>query len=280
MSNLAMVLTASLALALACAALSVVVVLRRWAFAGEGIGHSGFGGAGCAWLLALAFPALDRPGVTYLAVIIFCLLTALAIARLTRRGRVSSDAVIGIFLVASLAFGFLAQHVYYQHRRAMPHGFDVLLFGQAGLLSPQFAAAAVACSLAVIVLLVALSKEILAYTFDPLTAQTSGVPADLVHDLLMLLLAIVIIVGARILGSVLVVALLVLPGAMAIALSRRLGAVIALATMAAVAGTVAGVVISARWPFIPTGPAVVLALFAQFLVAMLVHGRKLLGGSE
>src|SRR2546421_2349350 len=49
------------AVAVACAVLSVFVVSRRWAFIGEGISHSGFGGAGAVWLLALAFPALGAP---------------------------------------------------------------------------------------------------------------------------------------------------------------------------------------------------------------------------
>src|SRR5450432_3142052 len=103
------ILTAA-ALALACAVLSVVVVLRRWAFIGEGIGHSGFGGAGTAWLLMLVIPAMDKPWVPYVSIVIFCLATALAIGALSRsEQRINADAVIGIFLVASLAWGFLAQ---------------------------------------------------------------------------------------------------------------------------------------------------------------------------
>ena len=79
------VLTA-LAMAVACATLSVFVVSRRWAFIGEGISHSGFGGAGTAWLLALVVPALDRPWVPYCGVVVFSLVTALAIGYLTRTG--------------------------------------------------------------------------------------------------------------------------------------------------------------------------------------------------
>src|SRR5438445_3050736 len=105
------VLTA-LAMAIACATLSVFVVSRRWAFIGEGISHSGFGGAGTAWLAALIFPALNQAWVPYVGVVLFSLATAWAIAYFTRGQRVNSDAVIGIFLVASLAWGMLAQQVY------------------------------------------------------------------------------------------------------------------------------------------------------------------------
>src|ERR1700734_3404948 len=90
-------LAAVIALATACAVLSVLVVSRRWAFIGEGISHSGFGGAGTAWVLALLAPGLDRPWMPYACVIVFCLLTAGAIGFLSFRERVNSDAAIGIF---------------------------------------------------------------------------------------------------------------------------------------------------------------------------------------
>src|SRR6478735_12295205 len=97
-------LVATSAMAVACAVLSVFVVARRWAFIGEGISHSGFGGAGAAWLIMLASPALAAmQWMPYVAIVIFCIATALAIGYLSRSDRVAGDAAIGIFLVASLA---------------------------------------------------------------------------------------------------------------------------------------------------------------------------------
>src|SRR5947208_4002481 len=124
---------ATASLAIACACLSVFVVARRWAFIGEGISHSGFGGAGLAWLLMLAAPGLmgRAAWAPYLAVVFFCIATALAIGYLSHGNRVTGDAAIGIFLVASLAFGFLAQQIF-RHVRggADPPGFEALLYGQ------------------------------------------------------------------------------------------------------------------------------------------------------
>src|SRR5688572_33265588 len=71
-------------LAVACAVLSVFVVARRWAFIGEGISHSGFGGAGTVWLLALAFPGLDARWPVYAGVVVFCLGAAWGIAYFSR----------------------------------------------------------------------------------------------------------------------------------------------------------------------------------------------------
>ncbi|MEO6436799.1 MAG: metal ABC transporter permease [Tepidisphaeraceae bacterium] len=263
-------LVATAAMATACAVLSVFVVARRWAFIGEGISHSGFGGAGLAWLLMLAFPSLlDSPGVSYAAVILFCLGTAVAIGYLSRGDRVAGDAAIGIFLVASLAFGFLAQQIFRHVRGTDPADFTAYLFGQRDFsdISPALAAGVIAVSVAVLVTVFALGKEILSYCFDPLMAEASGVRAGFIHYLLMILIALTIIVGLPITGSVLVTALLVLPGVTATMLTQRLGRVIAIAVAAALVAAVAGVCVNATWRFIPIGPAIVLVLFAQFLLA-------------
>src|SRR5947208_14562965 len=139
-------------MAVACAVLSVFVVSRRWAFIGEGIGHSGFGGAGTVWMLSLAFPSLYAPWVVYGGVVVFCLATALGIAYLSRpRGGTSIDAVIGIFLVASVAWGFLGRELYRRGRGEVPREAENVLFGQSPDLTPAFAAAAALVCAAVVV---------------------------------------------------------------------------------------------------------------------------------
>lgn len=264
-------LLAGAALATACAALSVFVVARRWAFVGEGIGHSGFGGAGTAWLLALLFPALDQPWLPQVAVVVACVATGLGIAFITREQRVNSDAAIGIFLVASLAWGFLAQQIYFNARHVVPQGFETYLFGQLrGPIDSGYVLATITLSTAVLLTLVMLGKEIIAYCLDPMMAQASGVRVSMVHYLLMVLLALLIVLGMRLMGGVLVTALLVLPGATALLLSDRLRVVIAWSLVTALIAALAGIAVNLRWTFLPAGPAIVLVLFVQFLVAWTV----------
>ena len=99
-------------------------------------------------------------------------------------------------------------------------------------------------------------------------ARVSGVRVGLIHYLLMLLLAMTIVVGMRIAGNVLVTALLILPGATALLLSRRLSLVMTLSVFVGVSGAIAGVAINRYlWRFVPSGPAIVLVLFVEFLVA-------------
>ncbi|HMB95725.1 MAG TPA: metal ABC transporter permease [Tepidisphaeraceae bacterium] len=256
------------ALATACAVLSVIVVLRRWAFIGEGISHSGFGGAGTAWLLMLVIPALNQSWVPYASVVIFCIATAIAIGAISRRGGVQADAAIGIFLVASLAWGFLAQQIYTQVRHgAVPTLFENLLFGQMVMLSIQYTRAAIVVCLIVVLIVAVLWKEIISYSFDPLLAETAGVRAGFIHFLLMTLIAIVIVIGIRVAGSVLVTAFLVLPGATALLLSRKLQFVLTISIFVAMIGSVCGMMINLRWSFLPAGPLIVLIMFGEFFVA-------------
>ena len=103
-------------------------------------------------------------------------------------------------------------------------------------------------------------KEILAYSFDPLTARTSGVRTGAVHYLLMLLIGLVMVIGVRVIGSLMVTALLVLPWASALLVSRRLHVVLALSLATSLIGAVAGLMLNARWSYLPIGPAIVLVL--------------------
>src|SRR3954447_23814963 len=99
------------AMAVACATLSVFVVMRRWAFIGEGISHSGLGGAGVAWVLALVWPAFDQAWAPYALAAVCCVFTAVGIGFFSRSGRLNADAAIGIFMVATFAWGMTALEI-------------------------------------------------------------------------------------------------------------------------------------------------------------------------
>lgn len=256
----------------ACAVLSVLVVAKRWAFIGEGIAHAGFGGAGTAWLAAMLFPALPwltDDAVVYGISIAFCLAVAAGIAAFTRRRRAAVDTVIGVFLVTSLAWGFLAYGLYARQTGHMPPQFaDYLGFTPLRGLSERFVLLAVVVSAAVLGAAWAMWKELLFYGTDERQAELSGVRVGLVHYGLILMLAATIMVGMRLMGTVLVVALLVLPGATALLLGRRTRSVWAMSMAVGVGGATAGPLINRQFPFVPEGPAIVLVLFVVFCLAL------------
>jgi ABC-type Mn2+/Zn2+ transport system permease subunit len=263
-------LVAACAIGVACALLSVLVVLRRWAFIGEGISHAGFGGVGTAWLLSLALPVLASEVAAYSVAIVFCLAMALIVGWVSRRDRVNADAAIGIVLVGSLAWGFVSLAVY-QHRRMAgapaASGWEFYLLGRVQSLPRETMWACVCVSTAVVLTLVLLAKEILFYCMDPDLAEVSGVRAAFVHYLLMLMLALMIVVAMRLAGYLLVTALLVLPGATALVLSQRFKTVLMISVVVSLVGIICGLAFQARYNFLEGGPPMVLVLVAQFAFA-------------
>lgn len=262
------------AVGIACAVLSVFVVLLRWAFIGEGISHAGFGGAGTAAALSLVAPALGNDAASFGVAVLFCFATAGAIGWVSRRRAVSGDSAIGVFVVASLAWGFvsfnLAQH-YLRSGSALPG--DAYLLGSIYEASLSTALAAIGICAFVLLVVGLLGREILLYCFDPTLAQVSGVPVGLIHYTLIFLLAFVIVAGTKLLGYLLTPALFILPGALALALTVRLGKVMLLSISATLLAVLAGIALAIHFPFIDIGPAVVLVLFIEFLLALALRRR-------
>lgn len=258
------------AVSVACAMLSLVVVARRWAFIGEGIGHSGFGGAGTAWMLMALIPAWDRAWLPLVVVALFSLGAGLGMGVLSRRGRISGDVAVGIFLVGTVAWGFVGQQIYVQTRGAEPAGFLTLFFGRPERISDAYALAALSIAVAVTASLLLLKKEIIAYCVEPQLAETTGVRVGFVHYLLITLLAVTTIVGLQVVGTLLITALLVLPGATGNLLSRKLPVVTAIAIASGLSGALGGQLIHDALPIVPLGPAFVLVMFVLFILAFVI----------
>ena len=134
---------------------------------------------------------------------------------------------------------------------------------------------AVCVSAAVVLTLAVLGKEILFCCMDPDLAEVSGVRARFVHYLLILMLALVIVMGMRLAGVLLVTALLVLPGATALSVSQKLKTVLTISLLVSLVGIVGGLALRASYRYLPPGPAMVLVLVAQFGVA---YGWRMLRG--
>jgi ABC-type Mn2+/Zn2+ transport system permease subunit len=271
MTALQISLVTAAAIGLACAILSVFVVLRRWAFIGEGIAHAGFGGAGTAWILSLMLPGValfqNEVGI-YFTAVIFCLAIGLGIGALTRREHVYSDTAIGIFLVASLAWGFVGMGAYMQVRNVIPPAWNDYLVGQTSLRSAEMLGAILMC-ITVLGVMGMMRKEIVSFCFDAQMAEVGGVRVGIVHYLMILLVTTTVLLGMRLMGSLLVAALLVLPGAIGLQLSRRMSVVMGIAVGSGLVGALAGPLISHQWNLIREGPAIVLVLVAMFALAYL-----------
>jgi ABC-type Mn2+/Zn2+ transport system permease subunit len=265
---------ASASVGVAGAVLSVFVVLRRWAYLGDGIAHAGFGGIGTAVLLAIEFPSLNNGPAIFMIGAGFALATAVAVGWISRRRAVSGDAAVGIFVAAALAWGFLAFSLHNHLGRGGTAGWEDYLLGSVTRMTPAATALAAGLSAGIVLIVVGLRRQIVLYCFDPMLAEVTGVPVGLIHYLLIMLVALVIIAGMRLAGNLLVPALLVLPGAAGLALSRNIRTVVGVAIAANLTATLIGIGVTWRWPFIAPGPAIVGVLFVEFMIAYFVRGRK------
>jgi len=265
-------LLAGMALTLACALLSVVIVLKRLAFIGQGITHAGFGGVGLAAFLALSGWSRD------LTIFLFCIGTAIAIALLSRSRKVMIDTAIGILLVATMGLGFLLDqmrlhlrgiewyHALTGGRLTPPTQWDAILFGNILYVRPQDVWLAVGCSVAVVLILAVLYKEVTFFAFDETVSRVSGVRTRVLHYLLLIMIAAIIVLCMKLLGLILVNALLIIPGATALLVSRRLSMVLISSIVVGEIGMVGGYLAAfgLAGGQLPVGPMVVLLLALIF----------------
>ncbi|HYE62199.1 MAG TPA: metal ABC transporter permease [Phycisphaerales bacterium] len=259
------VVVTGLAVAMLCALLSVLVVLKRLAFIGQGISHAGFGGMGLAAVMGLAAAAAaGSPSASvgqFLVVLAFCLLSALLIGFLNERGQAESDTAIGIVLVGTMAIGIVLM-------RAARSRVNVESFLFGDLLAVNWTDAAIGWSVTAAILLAlwAARRPLLFWSFDPTVARALGVSDRRMNLLLMFLLGLATVTAMRLAGAVLATAMLVLPGAIALRLSRRWAAVLWLAAAAALVGILGGLLVSLELSW-PPGAAIVTVLCALFALA-------------
>lgn len=125
-----------------------------------------------------------------------------------------------------------------------------------------------AIALVVLAAIILLYKELQFYTFDPLGAQAAGLPVNLLNFGLMLLIALTIVASMKAVGVILVLALLITPGATAYLLVNRLHQVMILGGILGVISSVSGMYLSYFFN-LPSGPAIVLVASGLFFLALL-----------
>lgn len=242
-------LAAGVLAAVACAVLSAFVVWRGMAFVGDALAHAILPGIVVAFVFgfSLFFGAL---GAGALAV--------LGIGILSGRGKLKEDTAIGIIFSGFFALGILLMS-----RVTSYQDLAHVLFGNIlGVVSKDLAGMVIV--VVVVLLVVAFSfKELLVTSFDPAHAVAIGLSPAMIRYVLLSLLALTTVVAIQSVGVVLVLALLVTPGAAASMVSRRLHYIIAVSVIIAVLATIAGFYAS-YYGDVPSGPAIALAVSAFF----------------
>ena len=248
-------LLAAVIVGVVCSVLGVYIVLRGMAFLGDAMSHTILPGVVAAYFLGwpLAVGAL-----------VMGVLTALGIGLLTRRTALKEDTAIGVIFA-----GFFALGVAMLSAGGSTIDLAHFLFGNLlGVSSADLLLTATLGGL-VLALIFLFYKEFLVLSVDPLLATTLRLPTTFLHYLLLLLIAVTIVVALQVVGVSLMLAILVTPAATASFLTHRLPTMMVMAALIGVVSGVAGVYAS-FYLDIASGPAVVLAATAIFLVVLAV----------
>lgn len=242
-----------------CGLVGVYVVLRGMSYIGHGLSHAIFGGAAASAVIGFNF---------YLGAGIWGLASALMIGRVTRRRIIGSDAAIGVITTASFALGLVLFGTFGTARKSV----DAVLFGNILGVTMTDVWVVVGVSLFAVGVVFTRYRALLFTTFDPEVADVSGVNVARMDALLMLVLAVSILATMKVIGVVLLAAMLVIPPVCARMLTSSFARMLWLSTViGAVCGFV-GMYLSYHLD-VSSGATIVLVGAALFCVVFSVSGR-------
>jgi len=183
-----------------CGLLGVFVVLRGLSYIGHGLSHAVFGGAAGSAVLGINY---------FVGAGLWGIISGVLIGRISRRRIIGADAAIGVVTTASFAVGLALLNRYGQAKRSI----EAVLFGSVLGVKTADIIAVIVVSILVVVVVVILYRKMLYATFDPDVARVSSVRVEWIELLLMVMLSLTIIVTMRVIGTLLISALLVIPAA-------------------------------------------------------------------
>ena len=232
----------------ACGLVGNYLILRRMALVGDAISHSVLPGLVVAYLLA----GTRHSTVMFAGALVAGLLTTVLIEVIHKKSRVKQDAAIGITFSSLFAIGvILISHfaskvdldqecVLYGEIGNIPLDGPYVQLGSLVLGPPTMVRMAVV-TLVVVLLIAVFYKELLVSSFDPGLAFSLGINATVVHYSLMSMLSVVVVSAFESVGAILVIAMLILPGATASLISHRLPVIFLLTVLHAALSSVLGV---------------------------------------
>ncbi|MDF2371095.1 MAG: metal ABC transporter permease [Rhizobiaceae bacterium] len=263
---------AGVGVALVAAPLGCFVVWRRLAYFGDTLSHAALLGVAMAFLLEL--------NVT-LSVFIVCGAVALALVFLQRNATLSSDALLGLLAHSSLALGLVAL-AFMTWIRIDLMG---LLFGDILAVSVADISVIYLGGAAVLAVLALIWNPLFAATVNHEIAEAEGQKPDRTNIIFMLLMATVIAISMKIVGVLLITALLIIPAATARRFARGPEQMAIIAALIGAAAVVGGLFGSLNWDT-PSGPSIVVAAMVLFLLSLspvaglLLRNRAVLQGEK
>ena len=252
-------LAIGLLVACAAAALSCLLVLKGWSLMGDAVSHAVLPGIVLAWLVGLPL---------VLGAFLAGLACAVSTGWLTSNSRLKEDTVMGIVFSGMFALG-----VFLFVKIDTGLHLDHVLFGNLLGVSWRDVATTAALVVPAFALVIALRRDLMLFAFDPQHAGVVGLNVPMLHYGLLALLSLVIVASIDAVGIILVIALLIAPGAIAWLLTDRFEAMLGWAIGTAVVSSVAGILLSYHLDSAPA-PTIVVVMTAIFIIAFLFAPRR------
>ncbi len=193
---------AGLLAAVACGTIGSYVVLKRMVFISGGISHASFGGIGLGYFLGIN-PVLGA--------LIFTVISSIGMGLLTKKTRLPEDTVIGILWAMGMALGI----IFIDLTPGYTPDLFSYLFGNILLVSFFDLIIMLALNLIIVSTILLLFKEFLAISFDEEFAKVRGLPTTYLYLIMLCLIALTVVILIKIVGIILVIALLTIPASIA-----------------------------------------------------------------
>jgi zinc transport system permease protein len=245
--------------------ISHLVVARRMAFFSAALGQAAITGV-CVGLL-LGEP-LNAP---YGGMFGFCLLSTLGMVYAKRRSQLPPDTLIGVFLALTLGLGLCL--LVAVTRQFNVHQVEAVLFGSLLTVTDADLALLVVAGAGVVIILLSRYNDLLLDSLSPQLARARGIDSGFLEYLFAVVLTIAILVSLKVIGALLVEALVVVPAAASRNIARGTRAYLVWSVVVALLAGVGGLAISTRL-LVPTGGAVVLAASLIFFLTLLTSAVR------
>lgn len=253
-------LLAGILVSITCGIIGTLVVLNRIVFLAGGIAHAAYGGIGLAF-----FFGLDP----IIGAVFFSLLASLAMGLVQQKTRQRADTLIGVLWAVGMALGIIFINLSPGYKADLMS----YLFGSILAVSSIDIWMMAGVALLILILVVLLYRGLLAISFDSTFARVRNLPVDFLYLLMIFLIGLTVVVAMRVVGLIMIIALLTIPPAIANLFVRNMWKIMLLSTILSVIFTVTGLIISYMLD-LTSGATIILISGVGFLVAYLIKGLR------
>ena len=250
-------LAAGLLVSIACGIIGSYVVVNRVVFISGGIAHSAYGGIGIGYYFGF------NPVV---GAILFSLLSAFSMGFVQRKTRQRTDTIIGVMWAVGMAIGI----VFIDKTEGYKVDLMSYLFGSILTVPPGTLWLMFVLDVIILALVAAFYKELLAMSFDETFARIRNVPVDALYYMLLGMIAVTVVMLMRVVGLILVIALLTIPAAISNQWVKNLKTMMVLASILGMIFTTLGLFLS-YWLNLTSGATIILISGTVYLLSALLH---------